>query len=275
MPSRNDLEFRRVVVALDAAGDITTSISLAASVARSLELKLHAMLVEDENLRRLADLPFIQTVDTTTARRAPLDPAVLRREMDQAAARIRRLLEGFAAEQSLPWSFEVRHAAIGAEPADVAQDELLALGMASRPVAGLARMRSPWRAAVCRMRRPLLLIAEEAAADGGVVVLYGTHEAEGRGVETSLRIARAWRKPLTVLVPETLATAAQSEIRARLRADLAGTVLQSIAAPSPSVLRAVLKSAAASLVVLCRESLTEDGDLESFLGAPPSSLLLI
>jgi hypothetical protein len=275
MATGSDLELRRIVVALDAAADIATAIGLAASVARSLELELHAMLVEDENLRRLVDLPFVQAVDTATAQRAPFDLAALRREMDLTAARIRRLLESCAAAQPLPWSFEVRQAAIGAEPADLAQNELLALGMASRPVAGLARMRSPWRATVSRMRRPLLLIAEQAAAEGGVVALYGAHESDNRGIETSLRIARAWRKPLTVLVPETLATAAQREIRARLQSDLAGAVLKEIAAPSPKVLREFLKTAAASLAVLRRESLTEDGDLEAFLGAPPRSLLLI
>jgi len=275
MAKRTDQGLRRVVVALDAAADVAAAIGLAASVARGLELELHALLVEDENLRRLAELPFSQAVDTATARRMPVDLVALRREMDVTAARIRRVLESSAAEQPLPWSFEVRQAPIGAEPANLAEDELLALGMASRPAAGLARMRSPWRAVAGRARRPLLLIAERPSAAGGVIAVYGADEGERREVETSLRIARAWRKPLTVLVPETIAAAALSELHARLHSELAEAVVQAIAAPSPKALREFLTAAAASLAVLRRESLVEDGDLESFLGAPPSSLLLI
>lgn len=275
MPTRNELALSRVVVALDAAADFAASIDVAASVARSLEIGLHAMLVEDENLQRVAGLPFMQAVDLSTARRAPLDLDALRREMGLIAARIRRLLENSAAEQALTWSFEMRQAAIGAELAGLKQDELLALGLASRPVVGMARMRSPWWPLAGGLRQPLLLIPEQPVTGGGVVALHGHADADRRIIDTSIRIARAWRRPLIVLTPATTAAAEQAKLRDRLHGELADATLRSIAIPSPEALRSFIASAAVSLTVLCRENLSEDGDRESFLGAPPSPLLLL
>ena len=275
MPTRNEPALSRVVVALDAAADFGASIDVAASVARSLEIGLHAMLVEDENLQRAAGLPFMQAVDLSTARRASLDLGAMQREMGLIAARVRRLLENAAAEQALKWSFEIRQGAIGAELAGLKQDELLALGLGSRPLVGMARMRSPWRPLAGSLRQPLLLIPELPVTGGGVVALHGHAGADRHVIETSIRIARAWRKPLTVLMPATTASAEQAKLRDRLHDELADAKLRSIAAPSPEALRSFIASAAVSLTVLCREYLSEDGDRESFLGAPPSPLLLL
>jgi hypothetical protein len=169
----------------------------------------------------------------------------------------------------------VRQGAIGAELAGLKQDELLALGIGSRPLVGMARMRSPWRPLAGSLRQPLLLIPELPVTGGGVAVLYGHADADRHVIDTSIRIARAWRKPLTVLMPATTASAEQAELRDRIHDELADAKLRSIAASSPEALRSFIASTAVSLTVLCREYLSDDGDRESFLGAPPSPLLLL
>lgn len=275
MDTKNSHNLRRVVVALDAAADFGPAIEIAASVAAGLELALHAVLFEDENLLRLAALPFAQHVDLGTAERGTLDLSALRREFERCAGQVRRLLESAAGQHALPVSFEVKQAAIGLALSGMEEDELLTLGMASREVAGLARMQSPWHDVVGRLRQPLLLIGERPSAGGPVAVVHDATAAGERAVRISLRIARAGRRSVSVLVPSVIGAKRRAGIQSGLRAEAAEAVMRNIESVSLRALQGYVQASGAGLVVLCRSQISDAEDGDALLVSPPGSLLVL
>lgn len=274
MPRKSDTALRRVVLALDAAQDAASAIEIAADVARGLEIALHAVLVEDEDLERLAALPFAHYVDLRTAERKPLDLGVMRREIERFAAETRRLLQTIAGRGHLAWTVEVRQTAISRALAAMEGDELIALNMTARPAAGVMPMQPRWRAMVAQLDRPMLLIPDRPPAGGMIAAVHDASPTAERVLETSLHIARSLGRPLSVLVPGG-GNDRRAALETRLRDEMAGAALHVIASASPSILRGFVRSTGTGLLVVSRSQLSDGEETQSMLDDPPSSLLML
>ncbi len=57
-----DADHQRILVALDASSDSRAAVEAAVNLAARFNAELTGIYVEDENLLRLADLPFVQEV---------------------------------------------------------------------------------------------------------------------------------------------------------------------------------------------------------------------
>lgn len=97
---------RGVVVALEAPANLEL-VAIAAAVARSLALRLDALLLEDERLLAAAALPF--TRELVPGRRAPsaFDPAGLAHSLHAEGERLRKVIRAEAEAAGVAWSLRI------------------------------------------------------------------------------------------------------------------------------------------------------------------------
>lgn len=81
---------QRIVVALDPSTHSGAALEAAARLASRLGAELHGVFVEDVNVRRLADLSFVQEVGFFTARCRRVETHELSRQLEVQAGRVRR-----------------------------------------------------------------------------------------------------------------------------------------------------------------------------------------
>jgi nucleotide-binding universal stress UspA family protein len=275
MASGSELILRRVVVALDAATDCAAAIEMAASVAAGWGAALRAMFVEDEGLRRLAGLPFAQQVDPTTAMRSRLDEVGLRAEFAAQARQLRRELEEIAGRHDLQWSFEVTRAAIGTAALSLTEDDLVVVAVSTRPIASRMRLDSPWRRVASQLRQPMLLVPEQPTASGPVAAFYESTQAGQRALEASIRIARAGKRSLFVVMREEATQTQRVEVEALLRPGDAKVTLLTLPAVSKRDLQDFIVSSRATLLVFGRDGITGAEATESLPLLSTSALLVL
>ena len=88
--------FRRVLVALDSSAASSAALEVAAGVAASQACELSGLFVEDEDLLRLAELPFAREIQLARAMSRTLVPEQLQRDLRaQRAAGVTRRLVAF------------------------------------------------------------------------------------------------------------------------------------------------------------------------------------
>lgn len=187
---------RRILVALDASAGARAALRRAADMARRTEAELAGLFVEDENLLRLAGLPFARELSVVGgAGRRQLSPQIMERELAREAARLERELEAAARALDIPWSFRIARGHVFRELlAASAGHELVALGMAgARP--GHVRLGSTARRLLAQSGCPVMLISPGAVTSGGVLAVFDGSVLSG---EALIR-ARQMREPDQVL----------------------------------------------------------------------------
>jgi nucleotide-binding universal stress UspA family protein len=209
-----DLVVRRILVALDASPHSLAALQAAAELAARFEAEVLGLFVEDVNLLRLAELPFMQEVCVCTTARRRLGIPEIERQLRAQAVRVRRSLATHARRAHVRWSFQVTRGVIPTElVAAASQADVIMLGKTGRSLAGERRLGSTARAVLAdapgltliiqqggHLRLPLVVIhdgsplAQKALAaaaslvqgwDGHIIVFILAHETEAaRRVKT-------------------------------------------------------------------------------------------
>jgi hypothetical protein len=197
-------DMQRVIVALDAASENRAALGAAARLAERWGMHLHGMFVEDDDLIRLAHLPFARQV-TLGVGVETLDLRAAQRQMRAAAERARRELAAAAHRHGLEWSFEIVH---GANLA-VAEGDFLVAGTTTRPIGDHFRVEGRW----WRIDDPgaaVRLLAHQAGdREGAAAVLLRDRGAGAeRLLATAGRLAAAHDARLIVICTPELAQAA-------------------------------------------------------------------
>jgi hypothetical protein len=197
-------EIERIVVSLDAVSEISAAIEAAARLAVRWNAALHGVFVEDEDLLRLAGLPFARQVSLGAGAEA-LTPAQAARQLRASAATARRELAAAARRHDLRWSFEIAHGAAAADTVTTAAGDFVVACTASRPIGAHFRVDTQrWRAVAAGSGS--LLLTHPARAGGTVVtVLYDREPASGRVLEAAAQFAEAAEASLVVICATKLA----------------------------------------------------------------------
>jgi hypothetical protein len=194
----------RIVVALDAVSENRAAIGAAARLAARWRARLHGVFVEDDDLIRLANLPFARQV-TLGGGVETLDPRQAARHMRVFAERARGDLADSARRHGVEYSFEiVRDAAA----AGGTSGEFLVAGMSTRPIGRHFRVECRWWAAG-DAGPPARLLAHHASDPRGAlaVLLRGRSEAAERLLEAAIRLAEASESRLAVICEPAIAQA--------------------------------------------------------------------
>jgi hypothetical protein len=183
---------RRVVIACDAACEIGGAVSKAAALAARWRVPMHGIFLENENLLRLAELPFSRQVSLSFPEVSQsLQPDELAGLLSALAANMRRVLADVAARAGLGWTFAVVRDLPSVAALAAIKGDILVIEASARPFSGSWGPRSLWESIAGDCNGIVLLRRDEAAGDGRVALVLraaaGEHE---RILGTGLMLAR-------------------------------------------------------------------------------------
>lgn len=209
----------RIVVPLDAASEHRIAIETAARLAARAKAKLHGVFVEDQDLLRLANLPFARQFTLGSgAERLTTEQITL--HLHVAAERARQELFAAAAVHGVTASFEIVRGASESALTGASRHDLVVAGALTRPIAGHFRVECRWWSSIEATSGPFLLARHAWRADGAVVLLLrDLSAASARLLEAAAQIAETADRMLTVICPPALAGA---EFEAWIAGRLAG-----------------------------------------------------
>lgn len=238
----------RIIIALGSDALALHALETAARLAKGLAAPLAGLLVENEQLLRLAELPSALEMGFPSARTRPIDRLEIERSLRLRAERARRMLADISARLALEWSLEVirgdllREALHRALPAD------LVVVWRGAPY-GDALLQARMRGVQARARvGSVALLAEEGETDRRA--LYAAHA-----------LARELGAEVLTLVAGRSAEGAR-----RVRSEherLLGerraprTRYVQIASPAPKELGRLLRAERAEILIVAR-SMTRD-----------------
>jgi hypothetical protein len=197
-------EIERIVVSLDAVSEISAAIEAAARLAVRWNAALHGVFVEDEDLLRLAGLPFARQVSLGAGAEA-LTAAQAARQLRAFAETARRELVAAAHRHDLRWSFEIVHGTAASDTVATAAGDFIVACAVSRPIGAHFRIDTRWRRAVAPGSGSLLLRHPARAGRTVVTVLYDREPASGRVLEAAAQFAEAADASLVVVCASKLA----------------------------------------------------------------------
>ncbi|MFZ1414851.1 MAG: hypothetical protein WAS73_09785 [Defluviicoccus sp.] len=198
-PASGDLvarrRFRRVVVAFDWGSENAGAVELVTALAERLRAELKAMFVEDIDLMRLAEHPYVFAFSTLSATGQQLAAEHLRRVLRSRLARSREAVEASAQRRQLKYAFEVRQGRLLAEALKAADSEDLVIlsWTAGAALASFGTRQAPpvviARALAEAHARSVLLLHPDAPARGPLVLAYDGSAAADAALLAALEIA--------------------------------------------------------------------------------------
>jgi len=210
--------FRRVLVALDSAA-ASGALEIAAGIAAANACELCGLFVEDQDLLRLAGLPFAREIQLAKATSRTLAPEQILQDLRAQAGLARAAMARQAALHRIAWSF---HVAQGRSEEAIllaaAQGDIIAMARGFGPLAQVGGLSRRVRLIAARAPGPLLLLAEPPAGRPGPVMLpFDTSPAAEHLLGMARDLARAQRETLEILL---LGEAREqgADLEARLRA---------------------------------------------------------
>ncbi|HYM73758.1 MAG TPA: hypothetical protein VET89_12310 [Stellaceae bacterium] len=226
----------RIVVALDAVSENRAAIVAAVRLAAQWNAPVHGVFVEDDDLLRLAVLPFARQVTLGFGVEA-LDVTQAERQLRAYAERARRDLAEAARASGIEWSFEiVRDTTVGVA---AAATDFLVAGISTRPIDGHFRMQCRWWS-VIEPSPASFLLAREGRLRGTIVGLLQRRGPDAeRLLAVAAQLAETAEARLTVIGPPELA--GEEGFAAWLSQILAGHRVQVEISPTLSTPEALIR----------------------------------
>jgi nucleotide-binding universal stress UspA family protein len=155
------LTIDRILVALDASPHSLAALEAAAELAEHFQAELAGLFVEDENLLRLADLPFVHEVGLYSATRRRIGGKEMERQIRVHSRRVRRAFIVTTERSRVRWTFRVARGTVLTEVLTAASEaDVLVLGSAGWSLLRRGRLGSTVRS-ILPERFGLALILKE------------------------------------------------------------------------------------------------------------------
>jgi nucleotide-binding universal stress UspA family protein len=155
------LTIDRILVALDASPHSMAALEAAAELAEHFQAELAGLFVEDENLLRLADLPFVHEVGLYSATRRRIGGKEMERQIRVQSRRVRRAFIVTTERSRVRWTFHVARGTVLREVLNAASEaDVLVLGSAGWSLLRRGRLGSTVRG-ILPERFGLALILKE------------------------------------------------------------------------------------------------------------------
>ncbi|XOZ33619.1 universal stress protein [Halomonadaceae bacterium KBTZ08] len=284
MTRGNDAEplMERIWVLLDSSHQSRVALETAVDLAALLDIELQGLFIEDENLLKMAELPFTREVGATSAATRPLDSQTLERRLKREAQQLEQHLALQAQGRRLRWGFQVRRGSLPeAALSSVSPQDLVTMGKVGWSSSRGEHLGRTARAMLGEAPCSVLFTSETAAfeADHPIVVWYEPPYGAQEALETGVRIARAERRPLKLLwaTQETGPEAGErQEVEARALASGVALEVESWPRADASALAAFAARTRARALVISRRSpvLHQSGD-RGLAAHGPYSLVVV
>jgi len=164
--------FRRIVIMCDGTCDILPAVSEAAALAARWGVALHGIYLEDENLRRLAELPFGQQVSLSSgALSEGLSGSDIETLSSALGAGMRRAVAAAAGKQGIEWSFGSTRDFTAALALEAGEQDMLIVEGSTRAFSGAWSPLSSFHARASAYTTSVLIRRRENPGRGVVIVL--------------------------------------------------------------------------------------------------------
>lgn len=194
-------EIRRVLVALDPSPHGRAALAEAIAMAEREGAEIVGIFVEDEDLLRVARLPFAREFGVWEPRGRPFDPGEMERRLRAQAAALRREMQREAARTRLAWSFRVARGSVAAEVVAAGEQADVIFVGRTREQAHATRLGSTARAVLARSRRTVFCVRHRPASGRAVIAAYDGSEPSDRALRTAADLAGPGPDGVVVLVP--------------------------------------------------------------------------
>lgn len=199
---RQRYKIRRIVVALDASAHSYAALEAAVRMAAHFGAELLGLYVEDINLLRLAELPFVREVGSFSTASRRVEGRDLERQLRLRTLTIQRRFISLATQQQVQQTFrvtrgkvvtEIRQAAAGAD--------VLIVGKAGWSQLSGRRFGSTARAACCDEIPDLTLVLQNGARLGTpLLVVYDGSLLAEKALSIGADLLETHAGPLNVLL---------------------------------------------------------------------------
>jgi len=230
-------EVRRVLVALDPSPHGRAALAEAIALAARQGAEIVGLFVEDEELLRVAGLPFVREFGLCDPRGRPLDLREMERRLRAQAMAMREEMEREAARTRITCTFQVTRGQVATEViAAGANADVIFVGR-TREQARASRLGSTARAVLSRSRRTVFCVRHRPVSGRAVVAAYDGSEASGRALRVAADLAGPGPDGVVILVP----AGADVEVMTREALALLGELgkfarVSHIDAPTPAAL---------------------------------------
>lgn len=243
---------RRILVALDASTNSRAAMATAIGLAETLKTEVLGLFVEDINLIRLAELPFVREVLFAEHGTRQVEQDSIARKLRARAALLRREIDDLAREHNVTSSFQVRRGPVDKELLSAVLDsDLLVIGRLGQSISRRIRLGSTARAIVNRATSAVLLVKSDAGV-GPIIALFDGSEVGLRVLALATELA-ATSGDLRVLVwaPNEEAAFENRQLAAHLLDKAAeNTQLQHLSGDNPQLVLEWVNRQKGSLMLL-------------------------
>jgi nucleotide-binding universal stress UspA family protein len=197
---RNDMIIRRILVALDVSPPSLAALEVAADLAGQLQAELMGLFIEDVNLLKLAQLPFVNEIQYPRAAVQKIDLISMETQLRMVADQARALLRESAERRNLVWNFRVVRGVVANEIQTAAREaDLLVLGRISRRLVRSDRVGSTAAAVVNKTKQPVLLLHAGLDLSRPILLFYDGSDAAHLALKISALLA-AINESLFILI---------------------------------------------------------------------------
>ncbi len=267
-----------ILIALDASSHSMAALEAAAELGRRLRTRLVGLYIEDLQLLRAAELPFVREIGSASGVARSLDRHDLEQEFQVQARRAQQALATAAEGAQLEWEFQVRRGPVVSELlASASAADLITLGATGWSPGHHQQVGTTVQAILSQATSPVLVLRHGLRLGQPILILYDGSTASGASLHLAGRLARAPRMPLLVLIPDgsrqpELQPAAEQKL---IELGLSEAHFVALPEVSPVRLAQLVKTVHAGvLVVPGTSSLLEPGQKPDWLGALECPVLI-
>jgi len=279
----NTREIRRIMVALDASPRSREVIETAAELAARLGSELRGLFVEDINLLRLTELPFVREVGCFSPILRAMDRSDLERQLRAQAAWMRRVLGETADRLLVPWEFRVARGPVATELIAAGRDaDLLILGKVGRSF--LQRQKIGSTVQTLLLKRPglTMILQEKTSRYEGplpVVVVHDGSELARKALHAAVNLVDEKDAPLRIILLAEDADHAdrmKEEIGRQLRTQGMNAEMRTLINPTLGRLaRAVRMESGGPVVIPCDSHMLQGEALCALMSEIPNPVLVV
>lgn len=180
------MNIKRILIAIDASPHSLTALEASADLAEKLRVELHGLYIEDENLLRLAQLPFAREFRFSRTGSHKIDAEQMAEQVRLQSTLAERHFNELATKRKLKHSFHIGRGSIATELQNEAEEtDLLVLGRISRSLLQTSRLGSTAKTAVFMGKQSLLLTHTTADLNEPVLLIYDGSESSKKALAMS------------------------------------------------------------------------------------------